>query len=198
MVGWESIPVIYRVYSYFKKYLDLNEREKSLVAKEEQLKNRDQEIARLRNISEENSKNLISMIDFDPNYTNDIYIQAGDNNPSPHLEMKFSITNRSLFDLKVKKIHIRIYLDSVGEVGEINEFNEMNLPHQQIVSDRLKLQLHPNFINILKSLKKEGKKNLLRFNLSDVQIDFEGDRKFRKPWQYNFSLELPIDKVYVS
>jgi len=199
MVEWTlSIPIVKNIYQYYKKYIDLKEREKSLSVNEERLKVREQELIHLRKISEENLSNYESMIDFHLFNINDIYIQAGDNVPSPHLEFSFYISNRSLFDLKINKIYMRVHLDNFGELGEINTYDVIDLPHQQILVNPLKLQLHSNAINILKSLKKDGKMNLLRLKLMNIRIDFGGERVFSTPDSYGFYLEIPIDKVYVS
>ncbi|MCZ7394511.1 MAG: hypothetical protein ABOK23_04370 [Candidatus Methanoperedens sp.] len=200
MVDWTSFPIsiIYRVYSYFKKYFDLDKKKNDLDVKEKQLKIWEEELTRLKNISEENSHDYKSMIDFNLHSPYETYIQAGDNVPSPNLEFRFFITNHSLFNLKVKKIHMNLYLENFGELGEINISNVIDLPHQHTHVDRLKYQLHPNTINILKSLKREGKKNLLRLNLQQVRIDFDGDMVFSKDWPYNFILEIAMDRVYVT
>ncbi len=199
MVEWTfSIPIIKNIFQYYKKHIDLKEREKSMIVEEKRLNVWEQELIRLKKIKEENSGNYVSMIDFNFFNINDIYIQAGDNVPSPHLEFSFYISNRSLFDLKVNKIYMVFYLEDFGELGEINTSDVLDLPHQQILIDRLKLQLHSNAINILKSLKKDGKKNLLRLKLTKMKIDFGGDREFSKPDPYGFNLEIPMDKVYVS
>ncbi|MFZ3167498.1 MAG: hypothetical protein WA130_07765 [Candidatus Methanoperedens sp.] len=198
MVGWESIPIVYRTYSYIKNYIDLNEREKALVIEQEQLKEQKLEIAELKEIFDENTKNFSSMIDFNLHNINDIYINAGENVPSPNLEFSFFISNRSLFDFKVKKISMKIDLENFGELGEINTSDIIDLAHQQIHIDRLKLQLHPHTIIIFKSLKKESKKTLLKITLRNIKIDFEGDKEFSKPWPYGFKIEIPMDKVNVS
>lgn len=100
MVDWSSIPIIYSVYSHFKKYFDLSEREKALIVKEEKLTKEEQELNKLRTISNENSQNYQSMIDF---YPSSLFVDALDSNASPHLGFQFNITNRSIFNFKTKK-----------------------------------------------------------------------------------------------
>jgi hypothetical protein len=151
---------------------------------------------RLWMISYNNSKNFSSMINL--NLHNDFYscIKPEDKSPSPHLEFNFSIINCSVFDLKVKKIHMEVFHENT-KLEPYEYTKEMYLPHQQILSDRFEYPLHENFINILKSLKKEGKRNTLRLHFTEVKIDFNGDKEFSKPW-YNSTLEIPMDRVNVS
>ena len=198
MVGWESIPIIYSGYSYFKKVFNLNEKENTLVEKEEKLNKREQELSNLEKIKEENNIQYESMIDFILNHNDRVYIHAGDSVPSPKLEFSVLITNRSLFDLKVKKIHMKIHLEHFGDLENIETSELLNLPHQQMINHRLELQLHTNAINILKSIKKEGKENIVKFVLRDVKIDFEGEKEFTKQGPYNLDLEIPVERISVS
>ena len=197
MVGWESIPIVYNGYSYFRKVLNLKEKENNLVEKEEKLKKHEQELSNLKKIKDENNAQYESMIDFTINQ-NYIYIHAGDNVPSPNLEFNILITNRSLFDLKVKKMNMGIILNGFGDLKDIDESESLDLPHQQNLNHQLHLQLHPNTINILKSMKKEGKINIVRFVIKNVKIDFEGEKEFTKRWGNTFYLEIPVDNVSVS
>jgi hypothetical protein len=195
MVDWVSIPIIKQTISglsHLKKYFDLN-------AKEKQLKNWEQDLKRLRYISEENSKNFISMIDFKLHKVFDVSIHAQDHEISPDLKFNFSITNHSIFDFKTKKISLLINYEG-SELGRIEISKEIDLPHQQTQYDRAKLdKLHPNFINRLKSLKKEGHTNSLKIVMSEIEIDFIGDKEFRKSWENSvFELEIPIEKIYVT
>lgn len=205
MVDLASFPIsiIYRAYSHFKKYFDLKEKDKNLIAKEEQLKNWEQELTRLKEISKENLNKYSSMIEFN---SMEGVIKAEDNNPSPSLEFTFLILNFSIFDFKTKKITMRaIYEDISGRECELGTpipaIEEMEVTHQQHSNNSAKLQpLHTNFITLLKSLKKEGKKNSIRIRLKDVKIDFIGDKQFPKSWGYDtyFELEIPIKNIHVT
>ncbi|MCZ7355805.1 MAG: hypothetical protein O8C66_12025 [Candidatus Methanoperedens sp.] len=205
MVDWTSFPIsiIYRAYSYFKKYFDLNKKENALVAKEVQLNNLEQELTRLKEIRNENLNKYSSMIEFNSMLG---VIKAEDNNPSPSLEFTFVILNFSIFDFKTKKITMRaIYEDISGHEYELGTpipaIEEMEVTHQQHSKNSAKLQpLHTNFITILKSLKKESKKNSIRIRLNDVKIDFIGDKQLSKSWGYNtyFELEIPIKDIHVT
>ena len=198
MVGWESIPILYSGYSYLSKVFNLNERENTLVKKEEKLKKREQELSNLEKIKEENSTQYESMIDLAINHLNNTYIDANDNTPSPKLEFSVLITNRSLFDLKVKKINMKVNLEHSGVLGDIETHKLLDLPHQQNISHHLELQLHPNTINILKSIKKDNKENLVKFVLRNITMDFEGEIEFTKHMPYNLELHIPVENVYVS
>ena len=197
MVGWESIPILYNGYSYLIKVLNLNERENTLVEKEKILNKREQELSSLEKIKEENKNNYESMIDFVLKDNHSTYIQIQDTVPSPKLEFRVLITNRTFFDLKVKKIHTRINLDGFGALENIETSELLNLPHQQILHHKLESHLHPNTINILKSIKEKGKDNIVRFFIGDVKIDFEGEKEFTKHWQNNFDLEISAERIYV-
>ena len=198
MVGWESIPILYSGYSYLSKVFNLNERENTLVKKEEKLNKREQDLSNLEKIKEENNTQYESMIDFVLNDAHRNYIHASDRVPSPKLEFSVLITNRSLFDLKVKKIHIKINLEHFGDLETLETHELLFLPHQQNNIHRLESQLHTNAINILKSIKKENKENLIKFTLRDIEIDFEGDKEFTKRVPYNLELHIPVENVSVS
>lgn len=195
MVEWSSFPIIsiiYRIYSYFKKYFDLSEREKTLIAKEEQLKNEEGELNKLRTISNENSKNYQSMIDI---YPSNLYVIAYDDLPSPHLEFQINFTNRSIFDYKTKHFFMRVLSrDESSEIGQIEISREINLPHQQIASTGFKVTLHPNFVNKLKLLKKECKS--LQIQLLDIKIDLSGDKEFYRGGTFN--LKMPYEEINVT
>ncbi|MFA4957577.1 MAG: hypothetical protein WC556_11480 [Candidatus Methanoperedens sp.] len=192
MVGWESIPIFYRVYSYFKKYIDLKERENILVAKDEQLKKKERELTNLREISEENSLNYESMIELS---FHDGYIRAEDTFPAPYLEIKYSITNRSIFDFKTERISMNIIDHNTGhKLGQIETPKNIKLPHQQTLHDQSMLQLHPNFISQLKSIKKEGRS--LYITLEGVKIDFTGYKDFSKSYG-NLRFIVPADDIIV-
>ncbi len=202
MVGLESIPGFYRVYSHIKKNLDLQKREKVLDIKEEQLKIWEQEHTNLINISEENSKNFSSMIEFNLYNVSETYIYAQDNELSPNLRFNFTIINHSIFDFKTKKIYMQINFEG-SELGQIEISKEMNIPHQQTQYGLAKLdKLHPNFINRLKSLKKEEKINRLQIKIPEIEIDFIGYKEFHKSWgsftRTLFELEIPMDRIYVT
>ncbi|MDP3103521.1 MAG: hypothetical protein Q8M95_02820 [Candidatus Methanoperedens sp.] len=199
MVDLSSIPIIsiiYRMYYYFKEYFDLNKRKNVLVAKEEQLKNWEQELTRLKEISKENANYYISMIEFN---TIEGVIKAEDQTPSPSLEFTFLIFNLSIFDFKTKKITMRATYEGYDLGTPIPTIEEMEVTHQQRSNNSAKLQLHTHFITSLKSLKKEGKKNSIIICLTDVKIDFIGDIQFQKSWGNTyFELEIPMDRIYVT
>ena len=190
MVGWESIPFFYKIYSYLKKYVDLNERENELVAKEEKLKKEEQELNKLRTIGNENSQNYQSMIDF---YPSNLYVDALDSTGSPYLGFQFNITNRTIFDFETKQFIMKVHSYN-SEIGLIEISRKIDLPHQQIVNTDFKVSLHPNFINKLKLVKKEGKP--LQFQLRNIKIDFTGDKEFYR--RGDFDLEIPNDKINAS
>ncbi len=192
MVGWESIPIIYRVHSLFKKYIDLKEREKILVAKDEQLKKWEQELANLRQISEENSRNYESMIELS---FHDGYIRAEDTYPAPYLEVRYSVTNHSIFDFKTERISMTIIDHNTGhKLGQIETPKKIELLHQRTLHDQSMLQLHPNFISQLKSIKKEGRS--LYITLESVKIDFTGYKEFYKSYG-NLRFIVPADDIRV-
>ncbi len=191
MVGWESIPIFYKIYSYFKKHIDLNEREKALIAKEDKLKKEEQDLNKLRIISNENSQNYQSMIDFYPSSLN---VDAFDSTASPYLGFQFKITNRSIYDLKTKQFFMRTIGYDGSEIGQIEIPRKIDLPHQQIVTTDFKVSLHPNFITKLKLLKKEGKP--LQFQLYDIKIDFTGEKEFYR--RDSLNLKIPCDEINVG
>lgn len=202
MVGWESIPILYRIYTYITKSLDLKEKEKVLIVKEAQLKKWEQEHTKFINISEENSKNFSEMVDFNLYNVNETYIHAQDHEISPYFRFDFTITNHSLYDFKTKKIYMKVYFDG-SELGQIEISKEMDIPHQKTQYGHAKLdKLHPNFINRLKSLKKENRTNRLQIKISEIEIDFIGDKEFRKSWgdysRHAFELEISLDRVSVT
>ncbi|PWB50646.1 MAG: hypothetical protein C3F06_11270 [Candidatus Methanoperedenaceae archaeon] len=190
MVDLSSLPIIKQIismFSYLHKYFDLN-------AKEKRLKKWEDELSNLKKISEENSNNYKSMVDFniiDPN------IQAGDNEPSPHLQFTYYISNRSIFDLKIKKIRIKLYLNNYGELGVVNGSDIFDLPHQQKHHDQYELQLHSNTIEILKKLKKEDSRNSIEIEFRDIKLDFEGDKVFSTS-PHSFRFEMPMKKINVT
>ncbi|CAG0969900.1 hypothetical protein METP2_01329 [Methanosarcinales archaeon] len=192
MVGWESIPIVYRAYSYIKNYIDLNRKEKNLVVKEEQLKKMEQELTDLRVIIKENSSNYESMIE--PSFHNG-FIRAEDTFPAPYLEVRYAITNRSIFDFKIKRISMTIVDQNSGyTLGQIETPKNIDLPHQRTINDQSQLQLHPNFISQLKSIKKEGKS--LYITLEAVKIDLIGYKGFTKSYG-NSQFKVPTDDIRV-
>ncbi|MBU4374138.1 MAG: hypothetical protein KJ714_06800 [Euryarchaeota archaeon] len=151
-------------------------------------------LPRLRIISEENSRNYESMIEFLP-YNGSI--EAEDNNTSPYLEFHFSISNFSIFDFKTKEIAMNIFYEGY-DFGTFKVPKEIEVPRQQIKYSSAKLQpLYINCIHLLKSLKK-NKEDYIKICIKNLKIDFTGDKKFCKPWKDPVYLEIPMKNIRVT
>ncbi len=191
-----SISYRIKLYEYFKRI------SKWLSNKIKQLMVFLRELPRLWRISDENSRNYESMIDFKIDHSIFIdsissydFIKAGDNISSPRLNFKYLITNYSIFDFEIQKIDMQIRYNN-DDLGSPVTTEGFVLPHQKIISGEAKLeQLHPNFISKLK-IEIIGKEKLF-FDIRNVNIFLTGDKEFHKPCG-NFMLEIPIKRVNVS
>lgn len=193
MADWTSIPWIYRAYSYFNKYYDLSKKEIDINKKDNKLKDLEQKLSTLTNIEIDNSKNYLEMVDFNPYQ---LYMDASDTSPAPYLEFRYYITNRSIFNLKTRKISMKILVDSY-EIGHLDKHREIDIPRQKSVFDKIRLQpLHQNFVTKLKSSKRENKPVTIR--LDEIYIDFTGDRKFTKKWERNFDIKVCSEDINVT
>lgn len=202
MVSSEQITIVYYILAiigialsilyWIKLYEYLKKIDKWLVIKTKQLIVFVRELSRLWTICAENSRDYESMIRFRPERGS---IEAEDSNLfAPYLQLDFSITNFSIFDLKTKEVTIKAFynhseLDPIIAEGR-------DVPHQQVINYIAKSRLHTNFINILKSLKKDSKNNSIQINLQNVRIDFIGDKKFRIPYG-DYLLEIPMNAIHV-
>lgn len=164
---------------------------------------------RLWRISEENSRNYRLMIKFDVSKG---IIKAEDNNPSPHLEFIFSISNFSIFDFKIKKITMHAFYNNMfGSELDLGAptttIEKMEVNHQTPNVNGAKIQLHPDFINSLKMLKKQAHNESIKISI-DGEIDFTGDKEFN--WDGSersdflpsektiFVLEIPVRDIRIT
>jgi len=155
-------------------------------------------LPRLRKVSEENSQNFSSMIDFNIDYSifqNGTYPFVDTIVSNPYFQFRYSITNHSIYDFKIDKIDMQILYQNDKLGSPITE-EGLDLPHQRTIFSEAKLEkLHSNFINKLKIEKKEKEK--LFFNIDNIKIYFIRDKKFHKDIG-NFQLEIPINRMRIS
>lgn len=183
MISLEQIPIIYQIvgiiggiiaiivgFIKIKPFLDSIV--KGLITKIKQIIEFVKVLPILWAINTENSNNYEKMIDFKIYQSSIITSASG----SPYLDIYYYISNRSIFDFKIKKIFMEIYDNESSYAGKIETSKQFELSHQQIVSNNLKSDLLNINFEKLKLTKKECKS--LEIDFKDVKIDLTGYKDF--------------------